>query len=102
MGNQSQKQNEKDQSRLQKVWKTAHRKSDEFKHGRNGDHILVPFECDQCIFWKLKGCYPNHSNYQDKLLLDCIRQANLDAFWSRATSTVNRSKQMVKRQLKLS
>lgn len=86
---------------MQRVWKHAHRRSDEFKRARNGDHLLVPFECDSCIFWKLKGCCPREC-YQDNVLLCCIRQANLDAFWSRASSTVDRNRQLVKRQLKIS
>ena len=31
---------------------------------------------------------PVHNAEQDELLLACIRRINLDAFWSRATSTV--------------
>jgi hypothetical protein len=61
---------------------------------RDGDHMLVPFECDLCIFRKLKSRNPLPGNQQDTLLLACLRRANLDAFWSRAKSTVltNRDK----------
>ena len=38
----------------------------------------------------------------DQLLLACIRRANLDAFWARATNTVTGNKNKVKMSLKLS
>jgi hypothetical protein len=62
--------------------------------GRDGDHLLVPTECDLCIFRKLKGQTPVPSNPQDALLLACIRRANLDAFWScgKSTAFANRDK----------
>jgi hypothetical protein len=49
---------------------------------------MVQFECDTCIFLKLKQRLPDPVQTQDKLLMACIRRANLDAFWSGATSTV--------------
>jgi hypothetical protein len=49
---------------------------------------MVQFECDTCIFLKLKQRLPDPIQTQDKLLMACIRRANSDAFWSRATSTV--------------
>lgn len=51
---------------------------------------MVPFEYDMCIFRKLTNCIsPEPNNPQDELLMACIRQVNLDTFWSRATGTVN-------------
>jgi hypothetical protein len=49
---------------------------------------MSPFECDRCIFHKLRGSPPDPRNEKDKLLLACIRRANLDAFWSRSSETV--------------
>jgi hypothetical protein len=49
---------------------------------------MSPFECDRCIFHKLRGTPPDPENAKDKLLLACIRRANLDAFWSRSSDTV--------------
>ena len=63
---------------------------------------MVPFECDWCIFWKLTKRLPNMQNYQDKLLMCCIRRAVLDSFWSRSTKTVNQNRLLVKRQVTLS
>ena len=60
-----------------------------FKEGRNGDHLITPFQCDECHFYNMKGrrAIPNLST--DDLLLLCIRRASLDAFWSRERTTVS-------------
>ena len=49
---------------------------------------MTPFECDVCVFRKLRKCKPKENNPQDQLLLGVIRRMNLDALWSRATGTV--------------
>lgn len=58
-----------------------------FKVGRGGDHLMTPFQCDECSFYNIQLRYPSES-VQDKLLCVCIRRAILDAFWSREPSTV--------------
>ena len=60
-----------------------------FKNGRDGDHIMAPFQCDICHFQNLKGRNPRAGCYQDDLLLMCIQRVVLDSFWSRERSTVN-------------
>jgi len=70
--------------------------------GRDGDHLLIPFECDRCIFIKLRNTLPNPSNPSDQLLLASIRRMNLDAFWSRESSTVKGNLNKVKRMLESS
>ena len=60
----------------------------DFKQARPGDHLMIPFECDSCVFMKLKGRLPYLSSSSDRLLSSCIRRMILDAFWSRETSTV--------------
>jgi hypothetical protein len=79
---------EQDQERVTKAWGRKHRAPDEYLVGRDGDHLLIPFECDLCIFRKLRHHDPLITSEQDKLLLACIRRISLDAFWSRASSTV--------------
>jgi hypothetical protein len=71
-----------------------HRAPDDFLVGRNGDHLLIPFECDLCVFRKLYGRNPVPAAPQDVLVQACTRRANMDACWSRAmgTSTSNRDK----------
>jgi hypothetical protein len=71
------------QQQIKQAWGKKHRTPDDFLRSRDGDHFLVPFECNLCIFQKLRGRSPLPSNHQDALLSDCIRRANLDAFWSR-------------------
>ena len=61
--------------------------------------MMTPFECDICIFRKLKHASPVPDLQQDKLLLILIRRMNLDAFWSRARSTVMENTRRVKQTL---
>jgi hypothetical protein len=55
---------------------------------RNGDHLVVPFQCDLCIFRNLTCRNPFPQEPQDALLLCCIRRVNLDAVWGRESATV--------------
>ncbi|KAL7580653.1 hypothetical protein ACA910_002166 [Epithemia clementina (nom. ined.)] len=45
-----------------------------------------------CLFYNLKGQYPDDGTGQDQLLMICIRRANLDAFWARERSTVAKNR----------
>ena len=74
--------------RLYNAWSKRVRERNAFGYARNGDHLMSPFECDRCIFVKLKGCLPCENRETDRLLLATIRRMNLDCFWSRETSTV--------------
>ena len=91
-----------DEDRLGSLWKTKERDGIAFRQARPGDHLLVTFQCDLCIFRKLRGQEPIASNPIDENLLACIRRVNLDAFWSRATSTVSAQRRLVERSLDLS
>ena len=62
---------------------------------------MVQFECDFCIFQKLRGESSQTLN-SDKVLLAAIRRINIDTFWSRTTNTVNRNRAKVEDGLKLS
>jgi len=77
-----------DEPRMLSVWKGKVRSESAFKKARPGDHLMVPFECDVCIFIKLKSHLPDPTSPSDQLLMGCIRRMNLDAFWSRESSTV--------------
>ena len=70
------------------VWRGKDLKDRDFHEARDGDHLLAPFECDLCIFRKLRGIDPLINFSQDALLMACIRRMNLDVFWSRARKTV--------------
>lgn len=90
-----------DKMRIQEVWKPKHRKPTDYHIGRNGDHLISPFECDLCIFRKIRQTDPDKSKASDSLLLAVIRRANLDVLWSRATSTVNNNRRKVKETMDL-
>ena len=49
--------------------------------GRDGDHLTCSFQCDNCLFFMLKGRTAVLHNAKDKFLMVCLRRANLDAFW---------------------
>ena len=93
----------RDEVRIEKSWgrKKAKTKRD-FLEGRDGDHLLVPFECDLCVFRKLRKTDPSPSSQSDILLMAVIRRANLDAFWSRTSDTVKANRRNVVKGLKLS
>ncbi len=91
-----------DADRLSNLWKTKNREAKAFRQARPGDHLLVTFQCDLCIFRKLRRHDPRHSNPVDDNLLACIRRVNLDAFWSRATSTVNAQRRLIDKSLEIS
>ena len=93
---------DKERERLKRAWRQKHRSTDDYQVARDGDHLMTPFECDKCVFWKLKGRHPIEGNPQDNLLKAVIRQSNLDAFWSRARSTVTSNKNLVKQQIEIS
>ena len=92
----------RDKTRLEQAWKHKHRRKTDYQVARNGDHLLTPFECDFCVFKKLKHRFPSSENAQDQLLMSCIRRSSLDAFWSRATATVGANRSLVKQQISLS
>jgi hypothetical protein len=72
---------------MKSAWGNKHWVTNAFFTESDGNNLLIPFECDLCIFRKLKSRYLIPSNSQD-LLLACILQMNLDAFWSRAKAMV--------------
>ena len=59
-----------------------------FKEARDGDHLMSPFQCDECHLYNMIGRKAILGYAPDDLALLCIRRASLDAFWSRERSTV--------------
>jgi hypothetical protein len=59
-----------------------------FQEGREGDHLMCPYQYKECHFINIKGCLHEKNNAVDNLLLSCMRRENFDAFWSRKQSTV--------------
>jgi hypothetical protein len=85
-----------DKDWLGNFWQTSKPDERTFHYARNGDHLLVAFECDFCIFSQIcPGKRPNLMHKCDALLLAAIRRVNLDSFWGRATQTVDGTSQLV-------
>lgn len=63
---------------------------------------MVQFECDGCVFRKLKRREPKDNCPSDKLLLASIRRINLDACWARSTDTVKKNAGMLDQGLRSS
>jgi hypothetical protein len=82
-------------ARLDKVWKGKHHAKNAFRVGRNGDHTMVPFECDLCIFRKLIGRNPAENSHTDALCKAAIRRVDLDAMWARSSHTVQEQRDMM-------
>eukprot|EP00978_Attheya_sp_CCMP212_P013320 scaffold33445_cov54-Attheya_sp.AAC.2 len=60
-----------------------------FLEGRKGDHLMVPFQCDECHFRNITGRNPTSWKASDSEMLEFTRRANLDAFWDRSRNTVS-------------
>jgi hypothetical protein len=80
------------QAWLERAWGKRHQPPDDFLKARDGDHMMVPFECDDCILHKLNGVSVDPESQRDVLVMATIRRANLDCFWSRSTGTVRGNK----------
>jgi hypothetical protein len=72
-----------------------------FAVAQPGDHLFCPFQCELCHFWNLQGRSPQVGSglLGDVELLKCWRRINLDAFWSRGTSTVSHNLGKINRAL---
>jgi hypothetical protein len=64
--------NSLDAERLEKAWGTRHRYMNNYLYAQDGDHLMVPFECDLFVFRKLRGSSPLLVSDKDDLLLACI------------------------------
>jgi hypothetical protein len=72
-----------------------------FKHGRDGNHLVVSFHCDACVFRNLSGRLPHGGSARDGLLMRCIRRVNLDAMWGLEGNTVRSTVSAVKHTIGL-
>ncbi len=68
---------------------------------RNGDHLVVPFQCDLCVFRNLTRWNSFLQEPQDALLLCCIRRINLDSVWGRESATVSATLRAASQMVKL-
>jgi hypothetical protein len=72
-----------------------------YLHARDGDYLLVPFQCDLCMFCNLTLRKPAADTSKDDLLLCCIHHINLDAVWGREAGTVNATLRSVQQMTRL-
>jgi hypothetical protein len=68
---------------------------------RPGDSLFCPFECDDCVFFRITGGPSHPHNRQHQNILDHIRRKKLDAFWSRAPGTIRELTRMFHEELKV-
>ena len=72
-----------------------------YQVGRDGNHLVTVFQCDDCIFLNLLHRRPLSHSTRDNLTLCCIRRMNLDALWGRETSTVDSTARAVRQTITL-
>ena len=94
---------EGDEDRLESGWKIKESDRKRYSEARDGDDLLVAFECDFCVFSKVTGrLCDNDANSPDAFLMSCIRRVTLDSFWSRARSTVATNTRLFREMISLS
>jgi len=71
-----------------------------FMEARDGDHLMTPFQCDDCHFCNARKRLPINTE-QDKLFQLCIRRALLDSLWSRERSTVSKNRNELRLYLEI-
>ena len=81
-------ESEEDRERLESRWGKKGVNPTDYRIVRDGDHLMNPYECDLCIFHKLTGRDPSETSEMDSVMMEYIRQMNLDVLWSRATQTI--------------
>ena len=92
-----------DEDRIRSGWKSRKGDKTQFHTARDGDDLMVAFECDTCVFSKLYKRLPEkNGDPRDLFAMACIRRVILDAFWSRARSTVTSNANLMRSMVKLS
>ena len=76
------------------------RDKDRFIVGRDGDHFMVPFQCELCHFRNIQGRNPIMELQSDDMLLEFARRASLDAFWKSEPATVKTNTGAINRIIK--
>lgn len=92
-----------DEDRIQSGWQSKRNGGQRFNAARDGDDLMVSFECDTCILSKLYHRLPfaGHNTTRDEFSMGCIRRVVLDSFWSRAKSTVSGNTYLMRSTLRL-
>lgn len=64
--------------------------TERFLKARNGNLLMVLFQCELCNLRNIYGREPQNKNLKDKEFFKFVRRANLDAFWSREPTIVGK------------
>jgi len=72
-----------------------------YKCARNGDHLVTPFQCHFCHFQILTLRDPIPGDPRDGMLMCCLVRANLDACWSRETTTIDANRRNLAQLIKI-
>jgi hypothetical protein len=59
-----------------------------FRKGRNGDHLMVPFQCELFHFWNIMKEEPRPGFTEHGNFMRHVCRCNLDAMWSREPRTM--------------
>jgi len=60
-----------------------------FLSARNGDMLMIPFQCEWCWLTNIKRKDPDQNAHVDRNAAVYIRRFNLDMMWSREKATVS-------------
>ncbi len=82
------------------VW-SANPDQQRYQVGRDGNHLVTTFQCDDCVSINLLLRRPLPDSPSDSLTLCCIRRLNLDALWGKETSTVDSTAQAIRQTVRL-
>jgi hypothetical protein len=72
---------------------------DRFRVARAVDHMMYPFQCDECHFVNLHCTSSRASDLKDGLCLLALRRAILNSFWARETATVDANRREAARYI---
>lgn len=72
-----------------------------FVEGRNGDHLMCPYQCDCSHFRNMMGRDPVPERAQDIRIQIAVRRAILDSLWAREPSTVNKNLTEARKALRI-
>jgi hypothetical protein len=84
------------------LWSHTKADSSRFMKARRGDSLMTPFECDLCVFRKLRKREPDATKPIDVYLQAGIRRILLDALWSKETTTVSGTASKIAEGLRIS
>ena len=71
---------------LGNIWHGQEAEEEMLNHGVKGGHIVIPFQCERCWMINMEDRVPREE--EDRVYVQCIRRASLDAFHGPAAATI--------------